>query len=231
VDTAVMPRGEQDGDAGELLPAHTSMVSVFFGVVRRAGPHIIEASLIPTALFYFCLVLLGLGAAFAAALAWVYAAILCRVVSHRAVPPLLVLAAIGITVRTLVAMASGSSFLYFAQPIAGSVVMGCVFLISMVVGRPMVERLALEFWPLTPEMLARPAVLRLLRRLTLLWAAVNLTIGATTFALLVWLPLPTYVALKQPTSLTITGLGIAVTIHRAVRTAHREGFVAAHASG
>jgi hypothetical protein len=207
------------------------MVSVFFGVVRRAGPHIIEASLIPTALFYFCLVLLGLGAAFAAALAWVYAAILCRVVSHRAVPPLLVLAAIGITVRTLVAMASGSSFLYFAQPIAGSVVMGCVFLISMVVGRPMVERLALEFWPLTPEMLARPAVLRLLRRLTLLWAAVNLTIGATTFALLVWLPLPTYVALKQPTSLTITGLGIAVTIHRAVRTAHREGFVAAHASG
>jgi len=229
VDTGLMPaRAQQDGDdAGELLSAHTSMVSVFVGVVRRAGPHVIEASLIPTALFYFCLVVVGLGAAFAAALLWVYAAILCRVVSRRAIPPLLVLGAIGITVRTAVAMASGSSFLYFAQPIAGSVVMGCVFLISMVVGRPMVERLALEFWPLTPEMLARPAVLRLLRRLTFLWAAVNLAIGATTFALLVWLPMPTYVALKQPTSLGITGLGIAVTIQRAIRTAHREGFVAA----
>jgi len=229
-DTALMAAGTEQSvaDAGELLPAHTSMVSVFVGVVRRAGPHVIEASLIPTALFYFCLVLAGLGAAFAAALVWVYAAILCRMVSHRAVPPLLVLGAIGITVRTAVAMASGSSFLYFAQPIAGSVVMGCVFLVSMVVGRPMVERLALEFWPLTPEMLARPAVLRLLRRLTFLWAAVNLSVGAATFAMLTWLPLSTYVALKQPVSLAITGLGVAVTIQRAIRTAHREGFVAAH---
>ena len=215
-------------DAGELLPAATSMVSVFVGVVRRAGPHVIEASLIPTALFYCSLVIVGLGAAFATALAWVYAAILCRLASHRAIPPLLVLGAIGITVRTAVAMASGSSFLYFAQPIAGSVVMGCVFLVSVVVGRPMVERLALEFWPLTPEMLARPAVTRLLRRLTFLWAAVNLAVGATTFAMLVWLPMPTYVALKQPVSLVITGAGIAVTIHRSIRTAHREGFVAAH---
>jgi len=212
--------------AGELLPAATSMISVFVGVVRRAGPHIIEASLIPTALFYCALVMIGLGAAFAAALIWVYAAIACRLASHRAIPPLLVLGAIGITVRTVVAMASGSSFIYFAQPVASSMVMGVVFLASVVVGRPMVERLALEFWPLTPEMLARPAVTRLLRRLTFLWAGVNLAIGGLTLTLLLWLPLPTYVALKQPASLAITGLGVAVTIHRAVRTAHREGFVA-----
>ena len=84
--------------------------------------------------------------------------------------------------------------------------MGCVFLVSVVVGRPMVERLALEFWPLTPEMLARPAVLRLLRGLTFLWAAVNLLIGVTTLALLLWLPLAVYVAAKQFASLGIMGL-------------------------
>ena len=68
-------------------------------------------------------------------------------------------------------------------------VMGCVFLVSIVIGRPMVEKLALEFWPLTPEMLASPAVIRLLRGLTFLWAGVNLAIGATTFSLLPVAPL------------------------------------------
>jgi hypothetical protein len=203
-----------------------SKLSVFGAVVRRSGPHLIEASLIPTALFYCCLVLAGLGAALAAALVWLYAAVLSRLVRRRAVPPLLVLGAIGITVRTTVAVASGSTFFYFAQPVLSSVVMGCVFMVSVVVGRPMVERLALEFWPLTPEMLERPAVIRLLRGLTFLWAAVNLAIGATNLTLLVYLPLAAYVAVKQIASLVITGLGIALTIDLSIRTARREGFVA-----
>ena len=61
-----------------------------------------------------------------------------------------------------------------------------------------------RFWPLTPEMLACPAVVRLLRGLTFLWAGVNLAIGATTLTLLLWLPLAAYVALKQVVSLAIT---------------------------
>jgi intracellular septation protein A len=203
-----------------------SKLSVFGAVVRRSGPHLIEASLIPTALFYCCLVLAGLGAALAAALVWLYAAVLSRLVRRRPVPPLLVLGAIGITVRTTVAVASGSTFFYFAQPVLSSVVMGCVFMVSVVVGRPMVERLALEFWPLTPEMLERPAVIRLLRGLTFLWAAVNLAIGATNLTLLVYLPLAAYVAVKQIASLVITGAGIALTIDLSIRTARREGFVA-----
>jgi intracellular septation protein A len=203
-----------------------SKLAVFGAVVRRSGPHLIEASLIPTALFYCCLVLAGLGAALAAALVWLYAAVLSRLVRRRPVPPLLVLGAIGITVRTTVAVASGSTFFYFAQPVLSSVVMGCVFMVSVVVGRPMVERLALEFWPLTPEMLERPAVIRLLRGLTFLWAAVNLAIGATNLTLLVYLPLAAYVAVKQIASLVITGAGIVLTIDLSIRTARREGFVA-----
>jgi uncharacterized membrane protein len=208
---------------------HLSKVAVFVAVVRRSGPHVIEASLIPTALFYCGLAAIGLGAAYAAALVWVYAAATSRLVRHRPVPPLLVLGLIGVTVRTTVAFASGSSFLYFAQPILSSVVMGCVFLVSVAVGRPMVERLALEFWPLTTEQLDHPAVSRLLRNLTFLWAGVNLAIGATTMTMLLVLPLVAYVALKQVVSLTLMGAGIGVTIDRAVRTARREGFLAPQA--
>lgn len=210
-----------------VLPAALSRVSVFVAVVRRSGPHLIEASLIPTALFYSGLVLAGLGAAYALALLWLYAAVAVRMARLRPVPPLLVLGVIGITVRTTVAIASGSSFFYFAQSILGSLVMGCVFLVSIVMGRPMIEKLALEFWPLTPEMLARPAVIRLLRGLTFLWAGVNLAIGATTLTLLLCVPLATYVAVKQLVSLAITGVGMAITIDLALRTARREGFVGA----
>jgi Protein of unknown function (DUF3159) len=216
---------EHADGAGSIVPSALSKLTIFVAVVRRSGPHLIEASLIPTAIFYCSLVLAGLGWAYAAALVWLYAAVLCRLVRHRPIPPLLVLGAIGITVRTTISLASGSTFYYFAQPIFGSLVMGCVFLVSLIVGRPMVERLALEFWPLTPEMLGRPAVLRLLRGLTFLWAAVNLVIGATTLTLLLSLPLAAYVAVKQVASLTITGLAIAVTIDLSVRTARREGFM------
>ena len=206
-------------------PTGLSRAAVFVSVVRRSGPHLIEASVIPTALFYSCLVMVGLGVAYAVALAWLYASVLVRVARQRPIPPLLVLSVIGITVRTTVAVASGSSFFYFAQPVAGSLVMSGVFLISIVLGRPMIEKLALEFWPLTPELLALPSVTRLLRGLTYLWAGVNLAIGATTLTLLLCLPLATYVAVKQLASLAITGMGIAITIDRSLRVARQEGYV------
>ena len=202
-----------------------SRAAVFGSVVRRSGPHLLEASFIPTALFYACLVMAGLGMAYAAALVWLYASVGVRLIRNRPIPPLLVLGVIGITVRTTVAVASGSSFFYFAQPVANSMVMAGVFLISIAIGRPMIEKLALEFWPLTPELLALPSVSRLLRGLTYLWAGVNLAIGATTLTLLVCLPLATYVAVKQLASLAITGTGIAITIDRSLRIARQEGYV------
>ena len=208
-----------------VRPTGLSRAEVFASVVRRSGPHLIEASIVPTALFYGCLVVAGLGAAYAVALIWLYASILTRVARQRSIPPLLVLGAIGMTVRTFVAVASGSAFFYFAQPVATSLVMCGVFLTSVLIGRPMIEKLALEFWPLTPELLALPSVTRLLRGLTYLWAGVNLAIGATTLTLLLCLPLATYVAVKQLASLVITGTGIAITIDRSLRVARQEGYV------
>lgn len=207
-------------------PPAVSKAAVFLAVTRRSAPRLIEASLVPTALFYCALVFIGIGAAYAAALLWLYAAAGSRLVRRRPIPPLLVLGAIGITVKTAISVASGSTFLYFAQPVLGSLVVGCVFLASIPLGRPMVQALALEFWPLTPEMAAHPAVIRLLRRLTFLWAGVNFAVGAATLTLLIGLPLPLFVAVKQPVAWTITGGGIALTIDRAVRTARRNGFAA-----
>jgi hypothetical protein len=206
-------------------PAGMSRGAVFVSVVRRSGPHLLEASIVPTALFYGCLVVAGLGAAYAGAVLWLYTSVAVRLARRQPIPPLLVLGVIGITVRTTVAIASGSSFFYFAQPALNSVVMTGVFLVSVALGRPLIEQLALEFWPLTPELLALPSVSRLLRGLTFLWAGVNFAIGATTVTLLLCLPLATYVAAKQVASLAITGLGVAITIDRSLRVAREAGYV------
>ena len=193
-------------------------------VVRRSGPHLLEATLIPAVLFYSCLVAVGLGAAYVAAVVgWAYAALVRRIVRRDPVPPILVLSVVGITIRTLVAVVSRSSFIYFFQPVLGSVAMGGVFLISIAVGRPLIATLAGEFWPITAEVHARPGVLRLFRRLTLLWAGVNLASAVLTTGLLVSLPLGAFLAMKQLCGLGLTATAVFLTVSMSLRTARREG--------
>ena len=211
--------------------AALSKPAVVITVLRRSIPHLIEASVIPTALFYCFLTFVGARAAFVAALTWCYTALVWRLVRQRTVHPLLLLAATGITVRTAVAMWSGSAFVYFAQPIVVSVVTASVFLVSVAIRRPLVRKLAAQFWPLTPDMLEHPAVGRLFRRLTVLWAGVNLTIAATTMTLLLVLPIALFVVVKQFATLGITAAGIVLTVDWSVRLARRENLVASPSPG
>ena len=69
-----------------------------------------------------------------AALAWSYTAVIRRVVTRTPVPGLLLLGVVGITARTLVALVSGSVFVYFLQPTLTTVLVGAVFLVSVPAG-------------------------------------------------------------------------------------------------
>ena len=208
-------------------PPQLSRRAVAGAVARRGGPKILEATVIPGVLFWVCLVQGGIGLAYLTALAWVYGCLLRRVVQGRAVPTILILGTIAITVRTAIAVGSGSTFAYFAQPILGSVATGGVLLASVVLGRPLIGRLAGDFWPITPEMERNPRVASLFRRLTVLWAGVNLATAAVALVLLLCLPLATFVALRQLSGLSITIAAVAVTIAWSHRTACAEGIVSA----
>ena len=222
----VAPVGPRVAVTRELSPPELSRLAVLAGIVRRSGPHLIEATIVPAVLFYGFLVTAGLGAAYMAALGWSYAALCRRLVCRRPIPPILVLGIIGISVRTLVAVICHSSFVYFFQPILGTLAMGFVFLISVAVGKPLIGRLAGEFWAVTPEVAARPAVIRLYRHLTLLWAAVNVFLAALTAVLLVVLPLGAFLAVKQVSGLAVTAGAVFVTISMSLTIARREGIVA-----
>ena len=92
----------------------------------------------------------------------------------------------------------------------------------ILLGRPVVARLAHDFCPIAPEVATRPAVVRLFAGLTVLWAGVHLLTAAATFGMLVSLPVPLFVILKTASGLGITGAAIVITVSWALRTARRE---------
>ena len=95
----------------------------------------------------------------------------------------------------------------------------------MLIGRPVIARLADDFCPIAPEVASRPAVAQLFAGLTVLWAGVHLLTAATTLGMLVTMPVPMFVAVKTVACLGITVGAVIVTILWALRTAHREHLV------
>lgn len=203
---------------------------VVSGLARRSLPHLLEATVAPTLLFYVLLVTIGSRAAMIGVLCWTFVAVTRRLARGRALPAILLLTTIGLSVRTLVALVSGSTFAYFVQPIATTVVLAAVFGGSVLVGRPVVARFASDFCQFTPEIGGRPRVVRLFRGLTLLWAGVHITTSVATFAMLVSLPTATYVLLKTVACLGITVAAIALTVSCSIHTARTENLVFATAT-
>ena len=201
-----------------------SKLRVLEAVGRRSLPSLIEATIIPAIVFYVFFTTLGPTPAMLAVLVWSYGAVVRRLISGHRIPGILQLAVIGLTVRTIVGILSGT-FMYFLQPVATTLALALVFFGSLMFGRPMIARMASDFCPLSPEIACRPGVTRLFSGLTLLWAVVHLLSAATTFTLLVSLSTPTFVAVRSFVSLGITIGAIVLTVSWSIRTALAEDLV------
>lgn len=198
---------------------------VLTAVARRGGPRVLEATLAPAVIFFTVVTTLGPVWAMLAVLVWGYGAIARRRFRGEAIPAILLLATLGLTIKTLVGLASGSTFAYFVQPVATTVILACVFLVSVLVGRPMIAHLAHDFCPIAPDVARRAPIARLFAGLTVLWAIVHLLIAAATFTMLVSLPVATFVALKTATSVSISAAAVVVTVVWALRIARDENLV------
>lgn len=223
LDKQVMLVAAATGDGARgALPI--SKLRILKSVGRRSLPSLIEATLIPSVLFYVFLINAGAAPAMFAALAWAYGSVLRRLISRQRVPGVLQLAVAGLTVRTIVGLLSGT-FMYFLQPVATTLALSLVFLGSLRFGRPMIARMAGDFCPVDSEIASRPAVVRLFSGLTLMWAVVHFVSAGTTFAMLVSLPTATFVALRSFVSLSITLTAVAFTVSWAMRIAQSEDLV------
>ncbi len=192
-------------------------------IARHAIPHIIEGTLIPLGIFYVTMWAAGVWGAALSAMVWGYGAVLRRLYRRERVPGILLIGAMLVTARTLIALQTGSVFLYFLQPTLGTVLVAGLFLLSVPVGKPLAERLARDFCPLPEALLARPFMRTFFIRISLLWAAVFLTNAAASFYLLLHQSVGTYVITKQALSSGLWIAAIATSVWYFVRLMRRHG--------
>jgi hypothetical protein len=193
--------------------------------MRRLALSLTIACVVPAALFLTCFEAFGVWPAILVALAWSYGAIAWRAVTGRRTSGLLVLTAIVLTGKTVIALVAQSTFFYFLQPIITDGVVAMTFLLSLASARPMVARLAGDFYPMDPELSLRPRMRRLFWHLTAMWAVVCLAKAAAMFWALNSLSLDTFVLVKSISMPASNLLAVCLTICAAVVVARKEGLI------
>lgn len=154
------------------VTGHTFELPRFRVLLRHALPRFVEGVIAPVAVFYLALLLLGQSGAVAVAVLWVFGGIVLRLVRRGPVPGTLMLAALGVSARAVLALGTGNPKLFFLQPTLGTLLVGTVFLASVPLGRPMAQKVATDLVPLPDAFLAHDRVRRFFLRVSLLWALV-----------------------------------------------------------
>lgn len=194
-------------------------------VVQRVSLSLLVAVVVPALTFYGFFALFGVWTAIIAALLWTYGAIACRALSRRRTSGLLILTAILMTGRTALALVADSTWLYFLQPIISDGIVATAFLLSLASARPMVARLAGDFYPMDHELAMRPRIRRLFRNLTVLWAVLGLLKAGMTLWLLQSQSLDTFILVKSVSMLLINTLAAFATVGLAALVARQEGLM------
>ena len=194
-------------------------------VVQRVSLSLLVAVVAPAVAFYGFFALFGVWTAIIAALVWTYGAIGWRAVTGRRTSGLLILTAILMTGRTALALVADSAWLYFLQPIISDGIVATAFLLSLASARPMVARLAGDFYPMDHELAMRPRIRRLFRHLTVMWAVLGLLKATMTLWLLQSQSLETFVLVKSVSMLLINTLAAFATVGLAALVARKEGLM------
>lgn len=176
-------------------------------IFRHALPNVLEGKVIPVVLFIGLLELAGTAPALLGALAFSLGALVRRLLRGERGSGLLILTTVGLVARTVAALATGSLLVYFLQPTVSTALVGAAFLGSVLLGRPLAERLMLDICPVDDDMRGNPDLRRFLSHLSLWWAFTS----AINFAITLWVLLnespTTFVLVKSvlgPTTTTFT---------------------------
>jgi len=129
------------------------------------------------------------------------------------------------TIRTVFTLATGNTFVYFVQPVFADAAVAAIFLVSLWSARPIVARLAPDFYPMDAALAARPRIRRLFRRLTLLWGLVIVVKGSVTLWLLVSLSTVNFVLIKSSAIITLTLVAAAATVVLSAMVGRQEGLL------
>lgn len=210
-----------------VAPALTPSLQVptVRGILQHSGSSLLQATIVPTLLFYVGWFTYGKVAAYVSAMAWALGVLAVRKHKGQRVPGLLVLSFLALTGRTVSAVATGSTYIYFIQPIIWTALVGLGFLVSAATARPLIAKIAGDFYPLEDAVTCRAGIKRLFRRLTVMWGCVNLLNAAITFWLLETMSTTAFVGAKAVSAALVTWSAIGVTIVWSVAVARSEGLL------
>jgi hypothetical protein len=194
-------------------------------VVAHTVVSLVVAVVAPAVLFSATLVIFNVDAAVIAALVWIVVAMCWRWATGRPVSGLLLLTLGIMTIRTAFTLATGNTFVYFVQPVFADATVAAIFLGSLWTARPIVARLAPDFYPMDAALAARPRIRRLFRRLTLLWGLVIVIKGSVTLWLLVSLSTVDFVLIKSSAITTLTLVAAAATVGLSAIVGRQEGLL------
>lgn len=192
-------------------------------LARHAGKTVLVASLIPSALFYVTLQLAGLPAAIGAALGWYYTVLVVRHLRKRPVVGAAMLGAGLMSMRAVVALWTGSAYLYFLQPVAGTVATATSIAVTALAGRPLIERLVHDFVPVPEPLSERLNAARFFHRTSVLWTLTYVVNAVGTVWLLTNASLGSFVLIKSFMSPLLTSTAAAITFVLFRRLLRREG--------
>ncbi len=179
----------------------------------------------PAALLWVMLVIFNVATAVIVALAWMAGAMCWRWATKRPVSGLLLLTLGIMTVRTAFTLVTGNTFIYFVQPVFADFVVAAIFLGSLWSARPVIARLAPDFYPMSTAVAGRPEMRALFRRLTLMWGLVILVKASITLWLLESLSTVNFVLIKGGAIITLTLTAALVTVVWSVIVARQEGLI------
>jgi hypothetical protein len=181
-------------------------------LARHALPNVVEGTFVPVGLFLVMLHFLGLWGAMAVGLGWSYTAVLRRVLARKPVPGIMIIGAVTLTARSALALATGSAFVYFLQPTLGTALVATAFLLSVPLGRPLAQRLAADFCPIPPDVMANTHVRRFFLQISLLWALTGFLNASVALWLQFSQSVGTFVLAKSLVSAAITVSAIALSV-------------------
>ncbi len=195
--------------AGGLdAPATTVQFPRPVALLRRALPHLLEGMLVPAAVFYLGLWLLGVWGGLAFVATWSYGAVVRRAVRRQRVGGLLALTALTITVRLLMAVLSGSAAGYFLQPLLARVAVAVALVYTAAKGKSLLERIAGDFVPMPDCPVASGPIRRWFGKASLAWAVLLVVHALVGAWLLFTQPVEVYVLANTTMNAAVKGGGI-----------------------
>ena len=178
------------------MAAATTLLRLLLPVrslVRHAGPHLLEATLGPTACFLTGRALWGINGALALALGWTGGCLALRHLRGRRASGLLLIGMTTLILRAVVSIGLHSVRAYLIAPALITIVMGSVYLASAVTTTPLLGRVIRDLVPASWVDIGDPRTARLCRIATVVWGGEQIISSVIAIAMISRVSTTTYV--------------------------------------